>query len=182
MYLKHITDIEDVTLPFNNGVPPTPALNYFQKRNLRHRCQRQINVGCWWEQNQYHFLSHIESLIQAYEEYQNEKEDNGAERCLSSMRFAIHGLRDIYTNYYVKKDEFKPEVIDSTELLMEYPKMSRKYIRVADEIEELTEEYEIGLTNNEDDKVIPGFENQPEFPSLERKTIEPMYYHQEEKS
>ena len=180
--LKHITDIEDVTLPFNNGVPPTPALNYFQKRNLRHRCQRQINVGCWWEQNQYHFLSHIESLIQAYEEYQNEKEDNGAERCLSSMRFAIHGLRDIYTNYYVKKDEFKPEVNDSTELLMEYPKMSRKYIRVADEIEELTEEYEIGLTNNEDDKVIPGFENQPEFPSLKRKTIEPMYYHQEEKS
>jgi hypothetical protein len=112
------------------------------------------------------------------------------------MRFAIHGLRDIYTNYYVKEREFKPEVNDSTELLMEYPKMSRKYIRVADEIEEVTEEYEIGLTNNEDDKVIPGFEDLPEFPSLERKTIEPgeiaykealipaniMYCHQEEKS
>ena len=54
--------------------------------------------------------------------------------------------------------------------------------QVAYEDLELTEEYEIGLTNNEDDKVIPGFENQPEFPSLERKTIEPMYYHQEEKS
>ena len=180
--MTNITELDDTTLPLDNGCKAQEWENMHYHLYLRRRCQRQINVGCWWEQNQYHFLSHIESLIQAYEEYQNEKEDNGAERCLSSMRFAIHGLRDIYTNYYVKKDEFKPEVNDSTELLMEYPKMSRKYIRVADEIEELTEEYEIGLTNNEDDKVIPGFENQPEFPSLERKTIAPMDYHQEEKS
>ena len=180
--LKHITDLEDVKLPFNDGLPASPAFNYFAHRNLRHRCQRQINVGNWFEQNQYHFLSHIEALIQAYEEYQNEKDDTGAERCLRSMRFAIHGLRDIYTNYYVKENEFKPGVNDSTEILMEYPKMSREYVRIADEIEEVTEDFEIGLTDNEDDKVIPGFEDLPEFPSLERKTMKPMYYHQEEKS
>ena len=180
MYLKHITNLEDVKLPFNDGLPASPAFNYFSHRNLRHRCQRQINVGCWFEQNQFHFLSHIEALIRAYGEHQ--ENNTSAERCLKAMRFAIQGLIDIYTDYYVKEDEFRPNVNDSTELLMEYPKMSRKYIRVADEIEEITEEYEIGLTNNEDDKVIPGFENQPEFPSLERKTIEPMYYHQEEKS
>jgi len=178
--LKHITDLEDVKLPFNDGLPVSPAYTYFAHRNLRHRAQRQLNVGCWWEQNHYHFLSHIESLIQAYEEYQNDNAD--AERCLKAMKFAIHGLRDIYTDYYVKEDEFRPTINDSTELLMEYPKMSKKYIRVADEIEEITEEYEIGLTDNEGDKVIPGFEDLPEFPSLERKTIEPMYYHQEEKS
>ena len=119
-----------------------------------------------FEKNQFHFLTHIESLINAYEEYKNEKEEKGAERCLRSMEFAIHGLRDIYINYRAKElaNEFKPDVNDSTELLMEYPKMSKEYIRVAEEIEE---NYELGLTDNEEDKVIPGFEDQPEFPSIE---------------
>ena len=33
--------------------------------------------------------------------------------------------------------------------------------------EEIEENYELGLTDNEEDKVIPGFEYQPEFPSIE---------------
>ena len=58
------------------------------------------------------------------------------------------------------------KIFNKTDLVMEHPKMSRNYIRVAHEIDEIPTQQEIGLTHNDDD--------QKESKSCQTT---PLYYH-----
>ena len=78
---------------------------------MRRTAQSLLNKGTWLDSNEYHFLSHIDSLWTEYDDWQKSRDEKSAERCLKHMSFAINGLRDLYIDYRVKMDEFKPKDI-----------------------------------------------------------------------
>ena len=168
---KNVTNLEDITAPLNNGCSPPRLANYYTQCDVRRTAQSLLNKGSWLDSNEYHFLSHIDSLWTEYDDWQKSRDEESAERCLKHMSFAINGLRDLYIDYRVRMDEFKPKDIQQTDLVMEHPKMSRNYIRVANEIDEIPTQRQIGLTHNDDD-----------LKESESCQTTPLYYHPEEKS
>ena len=168
---KNLTNLEDITAPLNNGCPPPKLANYYKQCDVRRTAQSLLNRGSWLERNECHFLQHIDSLFTEYDDWQNNRDEESAERCLKHMSFAINGLKDLYIDYRVRMDKFKPKDPQQTDLVIEHPKMSREYIRVAHEIDEIPTRAEIGLTHNDDD-----------FKESESCQTKPLYDHQEEKS
>ena len=67
---KKVTNLEDVTAPLNNGCSPPRLANYYTQCDVRRTAQSLLNKGTWLDSNEYHFLSHIDSLWTEYDDWQ----------------------------------------------------------------------------------------------------------------
>ena len=101
---------------------------------LRRRCQRQINTGNWFESNAAAFITALDKILDSYQEWEDAQTEGSARSSLKDMSWAIRSLQNISINYKVKvdyEDGFTPDGDSVGDLLMEYPKMSKEYIRMA---------------------------------------------------
>ena len=184
--MTNITELEDTALPLDNGCKAQEWEEMHYHLYLRRRCQRQINTGNWFESNAAAFITGLDKILDAFQEWEEAPTQESARRSLKDMSWAIRSLQNISIDYKVKvdyEDGFTPDGDSVGDLLMEYPKMSKEYIRMAESLKDLPcEPFDVGLTDNSDDMTFPGFQDMPPFPSIRPQTVEPMYYHQEEKS
>ena len=168
--MTNITELDDTTLPLNNGCKAQEWENMHYHLYLRRRCQRQINTGNWFESNAAAFITGLDKLLDAYQEFEDNPTQESARRSLKDMSWAIRSLQNISIDYKVKVDyenRFTPDGDSVGDLLMEYPKMSKKYIRMSESLKDLPcEPFDVGLTDNDEEMTIAGFEDMPPFPSI----------------
>ena len=165
-----ITELEDTALPLDNGCKAQEWEDMHYHLYLRRRCQRQINTGNWFESNAAAFITGLDKILDSYQEWEDAQTEGSARSSLKDMSWAIRSLQNISIDYKVKVDyenRFTPDGDSVGDLLMEYPKMSKKYIRMSESLKDLPcEPFDVGLTDNDEEMTIAGFEDMPPFPSI----------------